>query len=358
MKIVVIDALGFHTGFLGCYGNDWIATPTLDGLACDGIVFDNHLADHPSLEIEALSSARTGRFGFASTPGPDLLDLFRQRGWQVAAVRPKQLKSFAAEVLPTMDAWRPGAPALLWVDGPSLLPPWSLARDYLASYLEAEQPWPDPPQGMRKKMTREDWRRLRYTYAAAVTWFDVRLEDILAALVERGLEDELFLCVTARAGLPLGEHDLVGAGEAALHAERVQVPLILRLPGELYGGTRIPGLTQPVDLLPSLAEFLFQETIAGDGRSWWPLIREEAAEIRPFAVAALGTAPAREAYFRTPEWALTASEVPAARPSGLYLKPEDRWEVNDLGRKYLEDTERLETDLRAFLREREGIVPG
>ena len=33
MKALVISVRGFHAGYLGCYGNEWITTPALGRLA-------------------------------------------------------------------------------------------------------------------------------------------------------------------------------------------------------------------------------------------------------------------------------------------------------------------------------------
>ena len=45
MKILVLEAFGLHLGYLGCYGNDWLATPAFDQLAAEAFVFDQHFAD-------------------------------------------------------------------------------------------------------------------------------------------------------------------------------------------------------------------------------------------------------------------------------------------------------------------------
>ena len=65
MKIVVLEASALHLGFLGCYGNDWVATPNLDRLAAEGVVFDRHYADWIGAGAR---SAWTGRCHF---PAPD-----------------------------------------------------------------------------------------------------------------------------------------------------------------------------------------------------------------------------------------------------------------------------------------------
>src|SRR5271154_851377 len=46
--VLVIDRL--HSGFVGAYGNSWIATPELNRLAADGFLFDRAMIDSPSLD--------------------------------------------------------------------------------------------------------------------------------------------------------------------------------------------------------------------------------------------------------------------------------------------------------------------
>ena len=42
---VVICADTFRADYLGCYGNPWISTPRLDGLAAQGLVFEECFAE-------------------------------------------------------------------------------------------------------------------------------------------------------------------------------------------------------------------------------------------------------------------------------------------------------------------------
>ena len=45
MKILVLEIPALHTGYLGCYGNDWVGTPNIDRFASESVVFDRHFYD-------------------------------------------------------------------------------------------------------------------------------------------------------------------------------------------------------------------------------------------------------------------------------------------------------------------------
>src|SRR5215207_7313687 len=86
MKAIVIVANGLQLAALGCHGNEWVATPTLDRLAAEGVVFDLHFASRA--EPDAVRRAwRSGRYtlppfagGGPNVEAPDLLPLLRGRG--------------------------------------------------------------------------------------------------------------------------------------------------------------------------------------------------------------------------------------------------------------------------------------
>src|SRR5215218_3738953 len=73
MKAIVFVLRGCPAGWLGAYGNEWVATPNLDRLAAESVVFDRHVSDRP--DPEAASAAWLGRTPSASegvTPTPSL----------------------------------------------------------------------------------------------------------------------------------------------------------------------------------------------------------------------------------------------------------------------------------------------
>src|SRR5437868_6078042 len=102
MRILLVKTIGFHLGYLGCYGNDWIATPNLDRLAAEGVVFDQHFVRVPQV---AASSARE-----------DWIEPARRRLDDLGASN-----------------------ALVDIEVPSLGAPWNIADDLLTMYTEDDE---------------------------------------------------------------------------------------------------------------------------------------------------------------------------------------------------------------------------
>jgi arylsulfatase A-like enzyme len=342
MKILVIEAAGLHLGYLGCYGNDWVATPNLDRLAVQGIVSDWHFADQPELAITTPWQSRsvgTGCYAFPGAP-PLVSDLPRMP----RIVRCDKLTRFGADALQAAqanDRW-------LWLEGPSLLPPWDLEDEMLDAYFDEDDveegltAWTDPQLEL-VTLNEAEVLQLQNSYAAAVTVFDAQLGELLEAI---DLEDTL-LCVTARAGLPLGEHGMIGAPRPWLYDELVHVPLLLRRPNAENAGMRVAALTQPVDLLPTFLEALGQPASALHGRSLWPLIRGEVEELRPYAVASMRVEDQESWLLRSADWAFHRAKN-VGQPLQLFVKPDDRWEVNNLVQQQGELADGMNAALGAF----------
>jgi arylsulfatase A-like enzyme len=366
MKILVIEACGLHLGYLGCYGNDWVATPNLDRLAVEGITFDWHFADQPELQSSTVWLNRSVGTGHYTFPGQASAGLSRTVNPRI--IRCAAITSLAKQTVNAVE----GGGDWLWIEGPSLLPPWQMDDELLEAYFDEDDveegltPWPDPPLGL-VKLNEAEILQLQNTYAAAVTVFDAQLGVALERLRERGLLDDTLLCVTARSGLPLGEHGMIGVPPPCLHDELVHVPLLLRLPGAADAGMRIGALTQPLDLLPTFLEALGQPVPPMHGRNLWPLIRGEAETVRPYAVSALRVGLEESLLLRTREWAFHLPVGQAFEPDGearsqtgepdvrlgertpqLYVKPGDRWEVNDLYQQQIEIADPMARALHAF----------
>ncbi len=411
MKVLVITARGLHLGYIGAYGNDWIDTPALDRLAAEGVVFDQHIADCPEpagarrawrsglhhlpLAEESVS---------APLPGHDLVRLLKNRGVVTALVldesRPAPTEfsadwdvvieagpddegtaldyalegtAQALESLAESDHW------LLWIDLATLLPPWEVPDEFLdrcfgepavedneeadeddeedeeerEEEVEEEplEPLLDPSLGTVDPRDEETFLRLQRSYAAAVAYVDAGVELLLKELEGRQLLDDVLVIFTTDHGFPLAEHGLVGLHRPWLHDELVHLPLLMRLPKAAEAGRRVDVLTQPADLMPTLLEAFGVEPPTVHGHSLLPLARGAGDELRPYACSGLSIGRALEWSLRTPEWALllpvSAELGDTPRSPQLFVKPDDRWEVNDVRQHHLERAEHMEAVLRA-----------
>lgn len=409
MKAIVLVARGLQLGTLGCYGNAWIDTPALDALAAESIVFDQHFADNVD-PAGAGRAWRSGRYHMSGTAPlaqaegtPDLIDALRKQEIHTCLIvdgnRPSPVEfanrwdhvecvsavedempldvtleavGAALERLERRDSW------LLWIDLATLLPPWNVPAEFQEPYFteegdeegeeedfdemdEADEeeesepltPLIEVPAG---PIDREDdyfYLSLQTSYAAAVSYVDAGIGQLLEAL--GGLEggDDILLIVTTDAGQNLGEHGFVGMNRPWLHDELIHLPLLLRLPGAAEAGRRVAALTQAIDLAPTLASW-FQVTLPNaHGHSLLPLIRGEIESVRPYACAGLQVGEAIEYALRTPEWAfrlpVKSCAEDANRLPQLFVKPDDRWEVNNVLQHHLEFAEQLERTLRDFV---------
>jgi arylsulfatase A-like enzyme len=398
MKTLVLNADALHLGYLGCYGNEWVATPALDRLAAEGVVFDQHYADRP----DRSRSYWTGRYDFPKPEPtapplktPDLRALLEAGGVPFVLVNdPGPLTPDAEKATPlertleatldTLDHLGAAERWLIWVDLPSLQPPWRVVDEFLDRYFagppseeledaedesdeqeeaadqEGGEPEEEPPTplldaagGPIDVADLARLERLQLTYAAAVTQLDAIIGQLIEELGHRGLLDGLAVIVTADRGLPLGEHGFVGTERPWPHDELIHLPLLIRLPGHADAGLRISTLTQPVDLFPTLLDLLGLPEPESHGHSLLPLVRGEKEQMRAYACAGLEQGEGLEWALRTPEWGFVLPlRAPAGAPTRgpqLYVKPDDRWEVNNVVQHRLDFAERLEQTLRAFV---------
>jgi arylsulfatase A-like enzyme len=364
MNVLVLNARGLHVGYLGCYGNEWVQTPTLDRLAAEGVVFDRHLAD--CLAADHWRSAWTGTYHFptreaeddpAPAPPADLFHVLQTHGiaHQVIADLGALLDEDGEVSAAFLDWLTAHERSLSWIDLPTLEPPWDLPEEFLAPYFEEDEeddeesltPWLDPPPGPLT-LTVDDFNRLQNTYAAAVTGWDALLGSLLERLGRHGPAGKVLLCVTADRGLALGEHGVVGPCSWP-HGEVAHLPLIVRFPDGAEAGRRVAALTQPVDLPPTLLDLLGVPAVPAQGHSLLPLARGTAERVRAYACAGGRHGGEVGWALHTPEWAFLLSEGEGGERRQLYVKPDDRWEVNNVLQHYLERAERLEETLRAFV---------
>ena len=114
-------------------------------------------------------------------------------------------------------------------------------------------------------------------YDGAVAYMDASIQAILQAVEDLDLADNTLVILNADHGETLNDHECYfdhhGMYDCTLH-----VPLILRLPGVLPEGQRVPGLTLHQDLVPTIMDLLdIDAGVQFDGKSQIPMITGEVA---------------------------------------------------------------------------------
>ncbi|MCS7020685.1 MAG: hypothetical protein NZU63_02520 [Gemmataceae bacterium] len=408
-KVVVFLLRGCSTGWLGCYGNEWVGTPQCDRLAYEGVVWDRFYADlvDPWIQrqrlIPLLQAWRTAGVSTvlvrAHSTAYDFPPLFYESWSTLFEARPQQGH---APLRPFLDLWprileqlAHEERALLWIDIGCLLPPWDVPQDVFTAYLDLEEsaagdvrdeaqraaagggeqpakpapqagevdsdddqtipPCTEPPIGVFDTQDDAAWQWLQASFAAVVTTLDAALGEAWDLLRQSSWGQEATWILTADLGFPLGEHGRIGWDRPWLHEEVVHLPLIVRLPQAQQGGRRVRALCQAADLWTTLAEWFATPILWHfPGKSLLPLLQTGADQLRQEVVSYWEMPDAAEASLRTPDWAFL---LPLRIPEGeqrlpqLYAKPEDRWEVNDLRSRHLEQAEACEARLHQLLPE-------
>ena len=193
-------------------------------------------------------------------------------------------------------------------------------------------------------------------YAGGVTMFDELLEMLAEPLRTGELGDETLFLLAGIRGVLFGEHGIIGIPQAdlalaePLASPLVQVPFAVRFPDDFGATVRSDALLQPHDITRLLYEWLelplpdtFQNT-----PNMLDLIREVPQNLhdRILIVASsdeIETSSATSSLV-TPSWFLLERDPSATNADeqfALYVKPDDRWDVNNVADRCVEIVEQL-----------------
>lgn len=383
LLVVVVDRL--HIGYLGCYGNSWVGTPGIDALAAGALVFDHAIVDTTRLEslyetywsgVNALASAKGEEPGTTSLP-----KLLRDADWQTALVTDEPLvahhrlaagfekrhlftgrgaarrteQGTSLELL-FAEAGRQLAdrerPFCLWIHSRGFGDAWDAPLARRRQYAEEEDPFPpdfrDVPQlEVPADFDPDQLQGIRWAYAGQVTLLDDCLAALTELLVEMGHAADTAVVLLGARGFPLGEHGWVGARPPLPHEELIHAPWIMRLPDEEVAGSRTAALVQPDDLAPTLLAVarLDPQVLQPTGHNLLPLARGEVQTVRDRAVTISESDEGGEhagLALRTAHWHLRAPLGPGGdAPVELYVKPDDRWELNEIASRCPAEAEQL-----------------
>ena len=372
---LVLDRL--HLGYLGAYGNSWIDTPSLDRLATEAFLFDQYWLDSPQLD-SYLRSCWQGLHAWQRPQGalpsglPELLtagglattlisDDLAVLGHPLAGGFSQRLELPPPLAIEAANEWdethlarcfaqlvgfleEASEPFWLWCHLGSLGKTWDAPYALRSQYADEEDP--PPPRGAEvpSRILEENFDPdlvlgISQAYAGQVTLLDLCLGALLDWLEESPIGKNTQFVLTSPRGFPLGEHRHVG-GEEALYGELVHVPLMLRLPSGEGAAARSQALAEPSDLWATLAETAGMATDSSPrGRSLLPLVRGDATNVRDRLYVEGNK---RQSGLITPAWYLHQTEL-----SQLYLKPDDRWEFNDVASRCPEIVELLREVLQS-----------
>jgi len=305
--LIIVDTL--RADHLSCYGYDAIKTPSIDGLAADGILYRHTFSQaswtRPSIasimtglypsthqtmhkqnvlpdEVTTLAEALAG-YGYATVGMPNNENIFPirnfQQGFQVYDVLRPDFFFFATESAFHLtfyeqlrlirerflfqskevqhyyqDAVVVGRHASRWLDALA-----GQDRFFLfIHYMEPHDPYfRHPYDGTAYARVNNPHpspamaATYRKTYDGEITYLDRNLGELLRSLKERGLYDDMLIVFTADHGEEFHEHGGWWHG-TTLYEEQIHVPLIIKLPKNRLAGTEEDELVRSIDISPTI----------------------------------------------------------------------------------------------------------
>lgn len=197
-------------------------------------------------------------------------------------------------------------------------------------------------------------------YDAEIAYMDACLQHVFNRLDELGLAEQTLVAITADHGEEMDEHRM-WFDHHGLYDTNLHVPLILRMPGTVPAGLRVPGQVRVVDIVPSFLELI------GKGE----VVQREGMQGRSFLPAFSGSLPGgtterifltectwmRKRGVRTPEWKLIVArdhpDIHGCPPVELYQLSTDPGEQQNLAEARPEVTAQLRGELENWVETRQ-----
>lgn len=339
--LYVLDAL--RADHLGCYGYERNASPHIDSLADNGVVFENCFTSTTWTRPVAASiltgtypelhQTRT-RYDMFATNLTRLPETLQQAGFKTAAF--STMGNIASEIgfkrgfdqyfdlfrdpdilakRGHLDAAREGL--IHTSEEEVALPQAEDINPFLFDWLnnhqeentfsfiwsiETHEPY-RPPESFRQFATTplkpgegessdirsadaNDCERLHDRYDDGIYYNDHCLGEIFSYLKHNNLYDDTLLIIIGDHGEAFFEHGFYTHGHAP-YDELIHVPLILKLPQNHFAGLRVSGLAELVDLYPTITavaniEVASENTQFWQGHNLYPLISGEKQEVRNY----------------------------------------------------------------------------
>lgn len=399
--LITIDSL--RADHLSCYGFPHPTTPNMDKLANDGVLCERLLCTaiptHPSY-----TTLYTGQHAVThrvvahggknrlSNECPFLPQIFLQQGYTTCALdnlwrgRPWFGRGYEYYIDPSLrrtlllsvTCEELNRRALPWIRAHAREPffmflhywdphyPYTPPKKYSHLFYRGENPtdpedhsldpyWKHPIGSIAK----DTWLRtakgpitdidyVRALYAQEVCHIDEGVGELLATLDDLGIAEQTLVILVADHGESLGEHSIY-FDHYGLYEPTIHVPLILRMPGTLPAGRRLPGRVQMQDVAPTILQGAgLPVPPKMDGRGFWDTLLGNKELREPEWVVSLESTWQAKWSLRTERYKLIVS-----RQIDFLGNPE--MELYDLQEDPKEEVNRAETD-PALARELRGAL--
>jgi arylsulfatase A-like enzyme len=324
---------------LGCYGNAAGATPNVDALARDGVLFSNAfspvpitLPAHTSMLCgldPSRHSVRDNGIYDVPTDAPLLQAQLKEEGRRTFAVVSSIVLLARYQLSRGFDSYDDHGLVVTGGDeherqadavAAAALPQLAGSEPFFGfvHFYDPHQPYRAPADITAK---------ISDPYLAEIAYADRALGRLIDSLRASGRLDHTIVVVTADHGEGRGDHGEMSHG-MLLHDATQHVPLVIRVPGAKPG--RCDSLVRLCDLAPTLLDLLGITIPAGlDGRSLAPVFRGGEVDDEDAYLETISTQLSFDFAplfgVRTREWKL----VIGARPH-LWHLTEDHGELKDV----------------------------
>ena len=367
LNVVVITIDTLRPDHLGCYGYQRIETPTLDGIANSGVLFENAVSQTPltppshasiftGLNPPSHKVRDTGGFTLSAST-PTLARRLQERGWDTAAFVSsmvlKKRSGFDQGFAVYDDAMpRPGDSdqfledavrragdtvdhAIHWLDGRDGSKPF---------FLWVHLYDPHVPYNLSAPFSERYKDR---PYDGEIAYADAQLARLMESLRHKSPPDKLLVAVLSDHGESLGEHGEYTHG-VFLYDSTLRIAFLLSGPG-VPAGLRIQAQARTIDVLPTIMDLLHGPATGVEGASLVPLFSGKSADTdisyaeTLYPKINLGWAELRA--IRTPRW----KYIRAPKPE-LYDLVEDPRETRNVAATHADEVRKLEALLAAASR--------
>lgn len=380
-NVLVVAIDGLRASAIGAYGNTSFPTPALDEFAAESFLLDSCFASSADLQSlyralwHSLHPLRPHDF----TDDIPLPRLLAERGYettlvtddpQVAALSDSagfthcvQSDSTATEraddvsqtamarlfVAASELTARSDRRQFVWVHTCGMYGPWDAPLELQEALRDEGDPPPveaikPPDLAVATGDDPDTGFRFACAYAAQAMALDACWESLLVALRAVGEADDWLVTLMGVRGFPLGEHGRIGGVDQRLYVEQLQIPWLIRFPDGRGRLVRTDALTSHLDLMPTLIDAISSGNkaleVRRDGASILPLIDNMSA---PWNEAVFSTSAIGARAIRAASWSFrrdsNAADVASdhkqsvsneASTGELFVRPDDRWEVNDV----------------------------